>query len=294
MADLFRPLLPSDIGLASGVLISAFDEGQSAQQDIIIFNKRIIPLILFEQGPAIVPVESALACIEIKSTLTASELRKAHKSAVSVRKLSRHSGVRNESGEWVDSRAAGPGSLLLALGTNLKKKDDSEWKRYGKLIGTEEYPALNMICVAGRGCWYNNEQGVFFDRDAGRYFKLDHSPLQRTSGFVPPSTEHDEVLAFLAGVIDTSQRVGPPRGVPPLRSYFGVSEDPRKKVRLISGDSTGSYVAVSDSWESKRFASRDVPYAFVTQIEKAFECSPQKAAAIQEELKKLGLKSALV
>src|SRR5208282_2216102 len=77
MADLFRPLLPADIGIASGVLISAFDEGQSAQQDIIVFDKRIIPPILFEQGPAVVPVESALVCIEIKSKLTATELRKA-------------------------------------------------------------------------------------------------------------------------------------------------------------------------------------------------------------------------
>ena len=55
MADLFRPLLPADIGVASGILISAFDHGQSGQQDIIVFNKRILPPILFEQGPAIVP-----------------------------------------------------------------------------------------------------------------------------------------------------------------------------------------------------------------------------------------------
>lgn len=43
MADLFRPLLPADLGIASGIVISAFDDAQSAQQDIIIFDKRIIP-----------------------------------------------------------------------------------------------------------------------------------------------------------------------------------------------------------------------------------------------------------
>lgn len=292
IADLFRPLLPSDMGTASGVLISAFDEGQSAQQDIIIFHKRIIPPLLFEQGPAIVPVESALACIEIKSKLTATEVRKAHDSALTVRKLSRHSGFRNELGEWVDTRSAALPSFVLALETDLVQ-GESEWERYARLIGGE-YPQLNTICVPGRGCWYSNEQGVFYDMDVGRYFRLDHSPLQPSHGFIAPDVEHAEVLAFLGGIIDTSQRVGPTRGIPPLSSYFGTTEDGRKKIRLISGDSAGLYVAVSDSWESRKLASRDVPLIFVENIEQAFECSPQKAAEIQGELKKLGFESELI
>lgn len=293
IADLFRPLLPSDMGIASGVLISAFDEGQSAQQDIIIFHKRIIPPLLFEQGPAIVPVESALACIEIKSRLTATEVRKAHESAISVRRLSRHSGFRNESGQWVDTKSSGVTSLLLALETDLVAQGENEWERYINLIG-DDYPELSSICVPSRGCWYTNEQGVFFDIDVGRYFRQDHKPLQRTNGFIAPNAEHAEVLSFLGGIIDTSQRVGPTRGIPPLSSYFGTTENSLKKVKLISGESAGSYVGVSDSWESRKFASRDVPLTLVVQIEKAFEWSPQRAAEIQDELKKLGFESEFI
>jgi hypothetical protein len=293
IADLFRPLLPSDMGIASGVLISAFDEGQSAQQDIIIFNKRIISPLLFEQGPAIVPVESALACIEIKSRLTAQEVRKAHESAISVRKLSRHSGFRDESGEWVDTRSSGVTSLLFALETDLVTQGESEWERYLKLIG-DEYPELNSICVPCRGFWHTDEQGVFFDMGVGKYFRKDHSPLQRTGGFIPPSAEYAEVSRFLGGIIDTCQRVGPTRGIPPLSSYFETTEDSPKKVRLIAGDSAGSYVGVGDSWESRKLASRDVPLILVTQVEKAFECNPKRAAEIQDELRKLGFESELV
>ncbi len=293
IADLFRPLLPSDMGVASGVLISAFDEGQSAQQDIIIFHKRIIPPLLFEQGPAIVPVESALACIEIKSKLNATELRKAHESAMSVRRLSRHSGFRNKSGEWVDTKSSGVTSLLLALETDLVTKGETEWDRYVNLIG-DEYPELSSICVPSRGFWYTNEQGVFFDMDVGRYFRQDHSPLQRTSGFIAPSVGYAEVLGFLGGIIDTSQRVGPTRGIPPLSSYFSLSVNGQKKVRLTSGDSRGWYVGVGDSWESRKLASRDVPLVLVIEVEKAFECSPKRAAEIQDELKKLGFESELI
>jgi hypothetical protein len=293
IADLFRPLLPSDMGIASGVLISAFDEGESAQQDIIIFHKRIIPPLLFEQGPAIVPVESALACIEIKSKLNASEVRKAHESAISVRKLFRHTGFQNDAGEWIETNSSGLPSLLLALETDLVTPDSSEWERYINLIG-DDYPALNSICVPSRGFWYNNEQGVFFDREVERYFRKDHSPLQRTCGFIAPDAEHTEVLQFLGGVIDTSQRVGPKRGIPPLSSYFRTTEDRPKKVRLNSGESAGLYVGVSDLWETRKFESRDVPYTWEAKSEKALEFSPQRAAEIQGELKKLGFESELI
>src|SRR6266851_1663236 len=93
IADLFRPLLPADIGVASGILISAYDQAQSSQQDIILFDRRILPPILFEQGPAIVPIESALICFEIKSRLTATELRSAHEGAKTVRSLGLQSGT---------------------------------------------------------------------------------------------------------------------------------------------------------------------------------------------------------
>jgi hypothetical protein len=41
--DLFRPLLPADIGVCSGEIISFCGKRQSHQQDIIIFNQAILP-----------------------------------------------------------------------------------------------------------------------------------------------------------------------------------------------------------------------------------------------------------
>ena len=101
-------------------------------------------------------------------------------------------------------------------------------------------------------------------------------------------------MAFLGGIIDVSQRVGPTRGIPPLSSYFSLSVNVPKKVQLTSGDSRGWYVGVGDNWESKRLASRDVPLIFVENIEQAFVCSPKRAEEIKAELNKLGLDSELI
>jgi hypothetical protein len=89
--------------VATGILISAEDQ-QSAQQDIVIYDKRVLPPILFEGGPVVVPVESALATIEVKSCLSAQELRKAEANAITVRDLNKLSGTRNEQGQYVARR----------------------------------------------------------------------------------------------------------------------------------------------------------------------------------------------
>src|SRR3989304_5727458 len=57
--DLFRPLLPTDIGVGTGEIISAGGK-KSRQQDVVIFDRRILPPILFEDFTGIFPVESVL------------------------------------------------------------------------------------------------------------------------------------------------------------------------------------------------------------------------------------------
>jgi len=292
IADLFRPLLPSEMGIASGVLISSFDEAQSTQQDIIIFHKGIISPLLFEQGPAIVPVESVLCCVEIKSLLNATEVGKAQDGAVSVRGLSRHTGFKNERGEWAGGQSSGVPIFLLALETDLAP-DKSEWERYLKAIG-DAYPELTGICVPGRGEWHLAEQGVIFDVDAKKYFRLDHGRLQRTSGFTPPTADYMEVLRFLANVIEICQRVREKRGMPPLSSYFDSTGLDLKKIKLTSGESIGQYVAATDDWESRKLESQDLPLTFVQESGNAFQCATKRAVEIQETLKKLGVESQLI
>jgi hypothetical protein len=274
MADLFRPLLPADLGIASGIVISAFDEGQSAQQDIVIFDRRIIPPILFEQGPAIIPVESALICIEIKSKLTAVELRAAHTNALSVKNLSLHAGRRDQSGKWIEGRTSGPSILLLALDTDLTPGGESEIERV-KTVLPGKHNWFSCICVVGRACLFPTEQ-VIYDRPTGTFFKEDHTPILGTWREVCADAEYAETLAFLSGVIQLIQRIGSARGTPPLDAYFSVEEDTTKRgIRLTSGDHTGKYVGKSESYECRDVESRGVGYSFYAQEERMFAFFPQ-------------------
>ena len=93
--DILRPLLPSDIGVGTGEIIS-YDNKQSREQDIVIFDKRILPPILAEQVHGIFPIESVLYTIEVKSILTANEIKKSHRSASEVPRRVKHEGCKDK------------------------------------------------------------------------------------------------------------------------------------------------------------------------------------------------------
>lgn len=58
--DLFRPLLPSDVGIGTGQIATSAG-ALSPQQDVVIYNRRVLPPVLFEETVGVFPVESVLA-----------------------------------------------------------------------------------------------------------------------------------------------------------------------------------------------------------------------------------------
>jgi hypothetical protein len=218
IADLFRPLLPADIGVGTGVIISAFDEAQSAQQDIVLFDKRILPPFLFEHGPGIFPIESVLETIEVKSCLTATELRAAENNARSVANLWSLSGTRDETGKFIDALASSAGSVIFALDTDLSPSGTAEAERYKSLFGFK--PAIiRGICVVDRG-YSNPSERVILDRNTGQYRKEDGSEITGEWYETPSDGNFGEVLEFLLGIIEIYEKVSVSRGRPPLSSYL--------------------------------------------------------------------------
>lgn len=232
IADLFRPLLPADFGVSTGVLISS-DDKQSAQQDIVVFDRRVLPPLLLE-GPALIPVESALATIEVKSCLTASELRSAQANALTVRNLPMLSGVRDEHGDSIDLRIldcdgnlidkaraqpACPFSVLFALDSDLIPTGKSELDRYAEVCSSDPH-VLRGICIVGRG-FFGPTQRVIYDRPSGKYLTFNSEPLKKEwSQLVPADDEHEEVLALVAGIHNLVLRIAVGRGQPSLSGYL--------------------------------------------------------------------------
>ncbi|AKC71361.1 DUF6602 domain-containing protein [Pandoraea oxalativorans] len=81
VGQLFRPLLPADIGIGTGQIVESYTGRLSGQIDIILYDRSILPPILLDDKIGVFPIESVLYAIEVKTTLTASELASAHESA---------------------------------------------------------------------------------------------------------------------------------------------------------------------------------------------------------------------
>ena len=80
--QLLRPLLPVYIGLGTGQIISSHDK-YSPQQDVVVYDTRLLPPFLADPSVGLFPIESVLYAIEVKSELNSAELRKAHQNAKS-------------------------------------------------------------------------------------------------------------------------------------------------------------------------------------------------------------------
>jgi hypothetical protein len=197
--DLLRPLFPADIGAGTGEIITV-DGDHSPQQDVVVFDRRILPPILFEQASGFFPLESVLFCIEVKSTLTASELRTAHTNALELESLR----LRYLAGRYNADDIPYPHEgqhlvpCLFAFESDLPGSGKSEVERYNEIRGATD-PALRVICVVGRGYWdWEGEWGTFSD-------------IAYPCG---------EVVAFVSVILNSYKTISQSRGEPRLGFYL--------------------------------------------------------------------------
>lgn len=81
ISDILSPLLPHHYGITSGIIVDVYNN-QSNQLDVIIYDKRKLPPLLMRDGAGIIPLDSALIVIEVKSTLTIKDLKTSLTSAM--------------------------------------------------------------------------------------------------------------------------------------------------------------------------------------------------------------------
>ena len=188
--ELLRPLLPTRAGLGHGQLISAYGE-QSTEQDVVVFDRDVVPSVLFDGTNGIFPIESALYVIEVKSKLTAPLVIEVHEKADRLKFLRHVPDPGLQPPEHVIP-------CLFAFDTDLSGGSRSELDRYQEILAGSE-PCIRSICVVGRGYW-------FFQR--GEWHSIAGTP------------DHVEVVCFLAGILDTYARVLETRSRPGLQVYL--------------------------------------------------------------------------
>ena len=201
IGQLFVPLLPSDVGVGSGHILCSYTGRQSRQIDIILYNKAILPPLLLDGTLGVFPIESVLYTIEVKTKLTARELRSAHRSAEELdKKFGYRPGQKDPDGNIRNHQIEKLRSVVFALNSDLTGTTATEAERYKRFYG-DSLPWLRAICVAGKEYWFDGgERWVGYKSDS--------------------NGAYDEVLAFIGGVCNTYRDVAESRGTPLLGSYL--------------------------------------------------------------------------
>ena len=80
VSELFEEFLPSQLGTGSGIIVNS-KGSQSRETDVIIYDNRTMRPFLRQGGKSLFPVESVLATIEVKTSLTLAHIREFEENA---------------------------------------------------------------------------------------------------------------------------------------------------------------------------------------------------------------------
>ena len=196
--DVLKPLLPADLGVGTGVVVDYYGGHQSREQDIVLYDRAILPPVLFAEAVGLFPIESVLYTIEVKSTLSSAELRSTHESARDLHAFAYLPGKYDLAGNRQHHSVEKARSVLIAFDSDLGATRRTEVERYHEVRGNDE-PFLRALCVIGRGYWYDAGNGAW-PKNPGTY-------------------EGAELVGMLSGIMNTYRWVAMSRGFPALGNY---------------------------------------------------------------------------
>ncbi|QOJ33872.1 MAG: hypothetical protein HRU82_02420 [Nitrospira sp.] len=209
--DLLKPLLPPYVEIGTGK-ISDSDGNLSAEVDVIIYSAATLPAIIFDAGFGIFPADACVYAVEVKSVLTADQLRDAIKKLKHLQQLR----YLPSALDWRYQPAGPPCRpvipALFAFGSDLTNAGKGEIDRYRELdLDADTNPTIPVLCVAGRGYWWYKP----------------NEPAEKWINHLP-TENNEEILDFLGGVANTIPDVVAQKGRPRIGQYFLRPRDFKK------------------------------------------------------------------
>lgn len=137
LGKIFEKYLPKDFAIGCGQ-IHDFEGTQSNETDLLIYNKHILPPIMFGESTGLYPLESCYYSIEVKTTSTAKEIQSTIEKFNTLKKLKPLKQNHR------------PITAYVALSTDLTSMTELErYKKYDPNFYIN--PAINVITVIGQG-----------------------------------------------------------------------------------------------------------------------------------------------
>ncbi|WP_224554325.1 DUF6602 domain-containing protein [Pectobacterium versatile] len=173
------PFLTQSYKAGNGKIIDSFQK-TSSQIDILLYHKKVAPPILINSELGLYPIECVKYAFEIKSKLTATEIKDSIEKFKSVAALNSFPSKKNN-GEMVFGDR--PTTVLFAFNSDIT---GSEIKRYIKYDNSST-PACMALCVLGKGYWFYQNGWYGYESD----------------GSLPA---YSEFCMFIAGLMNTLSR----------------------------------------------------------------------------------------
>jgi hypothetical protein len=149
--------LPTRFGVTTGEAVDA-GERRTGQLDVVVYDRNLTAPLLQDESGDLLPAESLLAVIEVKSTLTQDELETCAQAAKAIARL------RPYGKEFVAARTAGEAAddgrhrcqySVIAFSSNLGMKDwtSKEWERLKSAATGPKVPLarIDRVLVLDRG-----------------------------------------------------------------------------------------------------------------------------------------------
>ena len=174
--ECIAPFLTHSFSCGTGKIIDSFSN-TSDQLDLIVYRNTLVPSLLIHNDLGFFPVECCKYAFEIKSKITATQLKDALKKAYSITKLK---AFPNDTEEELTYGAI-PRVVLFAFDTDLKGCEIERYLKYDP----NTTPLITVIVILGKGYWYWGGKGEWL-------------------GFLSDSNEpYEEFACFMAGLTNT-------------------------------------------------------------------------------------------
>ena len=199
LKECIEPFLTHSFKVGTGKVIDTY-QNLSNQIDAVIYHTKLVPPIFFSKELGIYPVESVRYAIEVKSKITATQIKDSLKKFRSIRKLK--SFPRQQTDGRI-THGSLPATILFAFDSDISGSEIHRFLKYDEY----EHSACTALVVLGKGYW-------FYHKNANSWCGADTSEKKDFSEFV----------LFMVGFMNTlSQEESTMRGFTP-GTYVNASQ----------------------------------------------------------------------
>lgn len=174
------------MGICTGIAIDS-EEKCSRQIDILVYDRKIIPASMLTLGEGIVPIESVLATVEVKSKLTVEELHASIENARSIKTLSPFFAEMRKGSEPKLSTSC----YVFAFSSSTKRP---ELKRLEQAVAKSNRSAKINVDVPISGLCIADKAFVYCKKA---------SKAPEFKEYIP-SKNYEAILKFLVSIVESS------------------------------------------------------------------------------------------